>query len=596
MLNSFFTSLNRSSHGAKRWLTSSDYMNRDAISLRTLLLVSPLGLFAGIRFENASIGRDLALNLTIGVLTFACMGVLLWLSWLLVYHSNPDNRMSNVWLVVVGFVAGGSRGGLTEFLAAFFFEEPINFEALVQRVCTSGVAWAIAMPVFAEVNAGIREFKNSRDKNLSILLEQERTRAALLVQSSQNSSVFKSEIKKVLTETFGPLRASIANEGDIPRAKALDEVLDRLIKGTSSRVREISHDISSARVPALGKLSASRIIKSSLFFNQINLPTTLLIVLLANFVSPLFKAGLIAAIGQAIFGGLVSLVLLWFIRNFSSDARSSAPNVLLASLSYAGLHSWLQLEVYQQAVSIQQQQTFGSLFVLNFLVLFFALIISGLQQSSKLAGDEFMAKLERSINRARLESHLLEDLNRQEALELSEYLHGYLQSQLMAISIQLNEARRACNEAQMEQLLVHVKALAEDPLSSFGARKATHLREGLERLAHTWAGILEIDFKVEPGLEDESVLNHTLALQVIEEAISNAYRHGAAARVKVSLNLSEPDTVHLVVIDDGAGPDTAVPGLGFKNFARISGGRWNIVNNPFGTGAKLEMYIPSLTT
>lgn len=581
--------------GAITWISSSTYLNRDALPFKTHLFVSPLGVFAGIRFEHSISEPEFAIDVLIGFISFISMVLFLWIIWLLFYRRDKQGKKLNIFLVLIGLIAGGARGALTELLAAGYFETPINFEVLIQRFCTSGVAWAFALPVFAHVTSGIREFRKLRDKSLATLLDQERTRSALIEKTLQPSTSFKCEVEKLLSETFGPLLATILENKDLPAAAKLDEVLDRLLKVTSSRVREISHDIADARVRISGKVSAARLIRESLFYNQINLPTTMIIVLVTNFFSPLFKAGILAAVSQAVFGGTVAISLLLTIRRISKESKSAGLNVFFASLAYGGIHSWLQLNVYQAEVSAQQQQSFGSLFILNFLVLFLALVISGLQKSSTLAGDELMTKLDASIDRSRLETHLLEDLGRQDAQALSEYLHGYLQSQLMAISIQLSEARASGDEVQINKLLDHVRSLANDPLSKFDPGTKSNLEDGLRALAVTWAGILHIDFRSKCEVDALPVLDQVLALQVIEEAISNSYRHGNATIVKVSVEADEGSDICVMVADNGSGVAITKPGLGTDNFGRISAGNWSLLNNQPGPGVTLTLQITRIT-
>ena len=577
------------------WLRGSSYLNSDALPIKTYLLVSPLGLFAGIRFRSSPTLKELGLILLIGFLSFVGLSLFLWLMWLVIYRQNKTSKTKNIGLVLIGFLAGGIRGALTEILAAEFFETQLNFEFLIQRLLTSGVAWLIAVPVFAHVTSGIREFKKVRDQSLSTLVNEEITRRTLLAKASNSASLFKADVKEMLFETFGPLRRSILESKDVPAVARLDEVLDRLLEGTSLRVREISHNLASAKVLVEGKVSASRLVRESLFFNSINIPTTMMIVVLANFVSPLFKAGLFAALSQAVVGGSIAILFLFSIRNISQDPKAATFNVFLAASAYGYTHSWLQLNAYQQEVSVLLQQSFGSLFLLNFLVLFLALIISGLQESSKLAGKELMDKLESSIDRSRLETHLLKQLNYQEAQALSEYLHGYLQSQLMAISIQLTEARNLGNETQLMSLLSHVEQLASDPLSKFDYRKKNGLNEGIRILAETWAGILTISYASSSNVDSLPIIEQVLALQVIEEAIANAYRHGRASNVDVEVEVGSDSKISVTVTDNGQGLLAGIPGLGSEKFERISAGKWALLNNLGRPGVTLSLQILRIT-
>ena len=93
------------------------------------------------------------------------------------------------------------------------------------------------------------------------------------------------------------------------------------------------------------------------------------------------------------------------------------------------------------------------------------------------------------------------------------------------------------------------------------------------------------------------------AFRIAEEAVRNAVRHGAPARIDVAVSLG-PTALHLAVHDDGrgfvperaAGQDEGHLGLlGMEERARLLGGRLEVRSSP-GQGTTVEATLPLART
>lgn len=87
--------------------------------------------------------------------------------------------------------------------------------------------------------------------------------------------------------------------------------------------------------------------------------------------------------------------------------------------------------------------------------------------------------------------------------------------------------------------------------------------------------------------------------RIAQEAVSNARRHGAASRVRVSLS-ARPGTAALVIVDDGrgfaTGPEVPRPGRGeglngMRERAALLGGEVRIESTP-GSGTRISVSVP----
>jgi two-component system sensor histidine kinase UhpB len=83
-------------------------------------------------------------------------------------------------------------------------------------------------------------------------------------------------------------------------------------------------------------------------------------------------------------------------------------------------------------------------------------------------------------------------------------------------------------------------------------------------------------------------------LRIVQEAVTNATRHGHASRVEIILSTSTEDEAVMVVLDDGAGVGDAPSGIGMAGMqerAVILGGTFSVVSRLAG-GTRVEVRIP----
>lgn len=120
------------------------------------------------------------------------------------------------------------------------------------------------------------------------------------------------------------------------------------------------------------------------------------------------------------------------------------------------------------------------------------------------------------------------------------------------------------------------------------------LADAIEALARGWREMRpDIELELETGAA-RGDMDETIALtayRVVQEGLTNAFRHSGAARIGVLIS-RDGNTLHVTVEDDGAGLPEAPPnaGLGLRGMAeRVGalGGTLAMSNNPDG-GARLD--------
>jgi signal transduction histidine kinase len=209
----------------------------------------------------------------------------------------------------------------------------------------------------------------------------------------------------------------------------------------------------------------------------------------------------------------------------------------------------------------------------------------------------------------RLSGEIAERASREERLRLSRELHDGLAQQLGLLNLRLSRAAAPDRSPEVrDRNLQAAKRLLE--AASLEARQAiTALRTGrvtweeFTRTLSVFADEFSNNHEVEVRLETQgqfATLDASLqaeVLRLLQEAFSNAVRHGRARSIDVMVS-AQAGALEVSVQDDGAGFDPreglAGPGIGLKSIGeRLErrGGTLRLVSAP-GRGALIRGRLP----
>lgn len=236
------------------------------------------------------------------------------------------------------------------------------------------------------------------------------------------------------------------------------------------------------------------------------------------------------------------------------------------------------------------------------------------------------ADLARALNqmadglRARIEERELSRrriLAAQEAVrqQVAEQLHGTVQSRMLVLWYRLKRCQElvTTNPAEAFRLVGEVRdeldRLREDEIRGLSHRLhpaivKTGFALALQFLRDRFMGLVQVSLEIHPSLEELakprgalSEMTGLTAYRVVEEALSNAVRHGGATCATLKAWLDGGDTLVLVVRDNGNGFDPkTVPqnALGLKSLAdyvEALGGFFRVDSAP-GQGTCITAHIP----
>jgi two-component sensor histidine kinase len=129
------------------------------------------------------------------------------------------------------------------------------------------------------------------------------------------------------------------------------------------------------------------------------------------------------------------------------------------------------------------------------------------------------------------------------------------------------------------------------PSASYFAAPADSFKEEISQAVDKWNNLMTIKTNIDRGIKD---IDPTRAQEIgnaINEGLSNAFRHGGATNVRLSVK-KQPNRIQVQIVDDGEGPKRGKGGLGTEWFNAIAGKSWSLKPNSSGTGSVLELNIP----
>jgi hypothetical protein len=170
---------------------------------------------------------------------------------------------------------------------------------------------------------------------------------------------------------------------------------------------------------------------------------------------------------------------------------------------------------------------------------------------------------------------------------LASFLHNSLQSELLSIAGQLEEAAVSNDREKSAEILQRVSSLINRSFIDDFQKFAESPLERLETVRKSWSGILEIEIDIPEAALAFPARNASL-VQTIEEFAANSYRHGKATQISL-IAVENSIGLHLTLKSNGSKKVSTKRGLGSEWLDQIAIGSWKMQSNL--TGTSLEITI-----
>ena len=198
--------------------------------------------------------------------------------------------------------------------------------------------------------------------------------------------------------------------------------------------------------------------------------------------------------------------------------------------------------------------------------------------------------------------------------EMADYLHGHVQSKLLALSLSLGLCQQSLTQdpaaasLMLERVQSELQKVQDEDLRQvsrelYPAIIKMGLVPAMRSLVSRFSELVEIDLFIDTKFEQldrggEAALpekRRLVVYRVAEEALNNVLKHARATSVRVGLIYLEPGMLVLSLVDNGCGFDSSLTSAGqglamMTDYPQALGGRTEIVASP-GEGTSVRLVL-----
>jgi two-component sensor histidine kinase len=174
-----------------------------------------------------------------------------------------------------------------------------------------------------------------------------------------------------------------------------------------------------------------------------------------------------------------------------------------------------------------------------------------ISQSAIIKYWEHKDNLERYLNSDSFKLKILNQELEKDAHKWEQIIHGKLQSKILSNSIK--ETSGSGNQASSDfQFIGEIKDLITQSLTTT-SESASNPTQIIEQVSRPWAAVIDIESEIDQSIAMQTLsgsLTRTVN-DVLEEAITNAVKHGGAEKVWLVIKADSNNSLQLQVKNDG---------------------------------------------
>ena len=520
----------------------------------------------------------------------SAIGYLVFCATLFLAHRTAFNDRETVptpilWIFALGLTAGVFKGISTAWISYIYGFDVDLVAAIASRIFAAGLLGLIGVPAIAIVMNSLQEFREKRAQLIAeqVLVESRelQSQEVIAAMSDQLRSSIESDLNLLLDDLRGSLEEKTGN------TPSWQLIANNLRESAQDSVRNISHRLwekKSEAVPDLTLIDIGRaMITTSAFPLRLILPILVLSAIpqtINDFgVSALWLRLSALSASTALIYKLAELLIKRFPKWKLSLYIGALIAASIAPLVYG--HFLLGDPVDAQFIGIGIVLVFW----LPMLTITCGLLDTALKQRKEILDD-----LARQIDKSRVRSISEDNETIRLSNDMAKYLHGNLQSRLMASAFAIELAGRTQDSQALTFEIEKARQSIQTPFDQFTSYDLEPVSKELRKLLEMWNGILVTEFNFAGSDEFVSQSDTRNIVHIVEECFSNSLRHGLATEATIILVATETGT-SLTVVDNGLGPREGSPGLGSSLFNSIAGSNWSLTRGPDGVGAQLNLQI-----
>ena len=489
----------------------------------------------------------------------------------------------------LGFIIGAARGLTVGLLANELDRSKTGqISEVLLRGLNSGILGLILLPLAIQIIRVIEIYRNDRNALIAerMLIESQKAETIAVLKSLRSSMSRKVdenllEVIQDSREFFDEKRKSLEDNWELMAV--------RLRQAAMKTIRPFSHRLHRQGNEKVYKVRFREIVEYNAYSLDLQIP----------WVSFIFAFSINKTIFQDasnITSGLSTVALKVIVLAFGLKIIQVIRSYNRLRTIYGYLFSMAVYSIYFIFFSQKIDNALGSdasnllpylISTAWLLLIIFVFSFVGAFTKGQRAELDF---LEHAINKSQVEQMILAREEARISRELAKYLHGTIQSRLMASAIGLEKAGRRGDKKALEKELAQAYESLKIPSASYFSAPEISFKEEIKKVVGKWSDLMKITVTY-PRSIPEIQPNVTQEIgNVVNEGLSNSFHHGNATAVKITFKTINSQLC-ITLIDDGSGPNSGKPGLGTEWFKAISGNSWELRTRDCGSGSVLELFV-----
>lgn len=522
---------------------------RWAVSWLGFLLLLPILVISPLANLQDATFRNVGLWLIASLVTLAPLIFIWWVSAVTVLRNRTQHPV-HIWVVVaIGFISGAMRSGAMTWVTVTFdlFTPQVSVaELLVVRMLIGGFQGAVGMPVLAMLLSVVSRYRTERARLLhqAVTLEQQRDQELGAVNA----------LRSALT---GPVRMRLQELADRlgSDATSIDAVAGDVRAQAHLMWSEANADTKPPRVRIV------EVLRAAVRNRPLPVVAIWFIWLPSAFLTFILRGTPGLAVVQLFVGtAVLSTIYLTGTALAHRAPRLGLPIFLIGTVGGAlasGYAVWL-------LSGAPSWDTDLVLYVTSVPWLMAITLIVSVVESAVIRSEQVLHEIRSGIREGEIELHRQQRARSELAYEVASVLHGVVQGRLAVAQRSTSDgtalARRALDEG--------VERLRQAPTAT-----ALPAADVVNDVVAPWTALMSVSVNVAAG--DLPAHRVRDVSDVLEESLSNAFRHGSATEVAIKVQLVDEGWL-VEIYDNGSGaPGSVEVGLGSSLFDAVSGGEWS---------------------
>ncbi len=300
------------------------------------------------------------------------------------------------------------------------------------------------------------------------------------------------------------------------------------------------------------------------------------------------------AFGLAVFFFVTTFLIMAILAPI---ARSMSEKSRLALPARVVIASCISLFLFSNArAHFASEESHRNLFlgISSFILMSSVGLLISMAKSGIASQDAVVDALVASAAREKLTIGLAEVEIALVSRQWAQYIHGSLQSQLLAVAGLLENSSLKGDTRSREVAIDAAHNLLNSNFTVKEEFEVRDLEEESEFRCRQWADLIEFDVTCLVTRDLPGIPVNRFG-DAVEEAITNAVRHGGATMMQIDMRINEAGNLQCTFTDNGKGmSDTCVHGFGSAIFTGVTGGNWSRTNREDGLGVRVQLIIPAL--